>query len=94
MQLLDGRNFGSAVDIAAPGYERVEEKYATATGISDATAFVAGIAGMLYTLEPSVEPKLTLAYVKSIIMDTAEGIKDSKEEKTLSFGRVNAATAQ
>ncbi|EER08738.1 hypothetical protein Pmar_PMAR008567 [Perkinsus marinus ATCC 50983] len=49
---------------------------------------------MLYSLEPSLEAKLTPAYIKSIIKDTAtKGVKDSKGEKTLSFGRVNAAAA-
>ncbi|EER08778.1 hypothetical protein Pmar_PMAR017890 [Perkinsus marinus ATCC 50983] len=71
MQLDDESNFGSAVDIAAPG-----------------------IAGMLYSLEPSLKTKLTPAYIKSVIMVTAtKGVKDNKGEKTLSFGRVDAAAA-
>ncbi|EER13645.1 hypothetical protein Pmar_PMAR022664 [Perkinsus marinus ATCC 50983] len=83
MQLTDGSNFGSAVDIAAPG-----------KGTSGAAAIVAGIAGMLYSLEPSLKAKLTPAYIKSIIKDTAtQGVKDSKGVETLTFGRVNAAAA-
>ncbi|EEQ99588.1 hypothetical protein Pmar_PMAR029419 [Perkinsus marinus ATCC 50983] len=86
MQLTDGSNFGSAVDIAAPGNGIVttdlKGKYAT------------GIAGMLYSLEPSLKAKLTPAYIKSIIKDTAtQGVKDSKGVETLTFGRVNAAAA-
>ncbi|EER07921.1 hypothetical protein Pmar_PMAR009009, partial [Perkinsus marinus ATCC 50983] len=69
-------------------------KYATAKGTSAAAAIVAGIAGMLYSLEPSLKAKLTPTYIKSIIKDTAtQGVKDSKGEKTLPFGRVNAAAA-
>ncbi|EER08736.1 thermitase, putative [Perkinsus marinus ATCC 50983] len=98
MQLHDASNFGSAVDIAAPGYKisttHLDGQYSQDTGTSAAAAIVAGIAGMLYSLEPSLKTKLTPAYIKSIIMDTAtKGVKDSKGEKTLSFGRVNAAAA-
>ncbi|EER04950.1 thermitase, putative [Perkinsus marinus ATCC 50983] len=98
MQLDDESNFGSAVDIAAPGYNLAEtnlnEGYSRGTGTSGAAAIVAGIAGMLYSLEPSLKTKLTPAYIKSVIMDTAtKGVKDNKGEKTLSFGRVNAAAA-
>ncbi|EER00759.1 major intracellular serine protease precursor, putative [Perkinsus marinus ATCC 50983] len=98
MQLYDGSNFGSDVDIAAPGYRIFETDlgglYGAGTGTSAAAAIVAGIAGMLYSLEPSVKTKLTPDYIKSIIMDTAtKGVKDSKGKKTLSFGRVNAAAA-
>ncbi|EER18651.1 Thermitase, putative, partial [Perkinsus marinus ATCC 50983] len=98
MQLTDGSNFGSAVDIAAPGNEIVttdlKGKYATGKGTSGAAAIVAGIAGMLYSLEPSLKAKLTPAYIKSIIKDTAtQGVKDSKGVETLTFGRVNAAAA-
>ncbi|EER07813.1 thermitase, putative [Perkinsus marinus ATCC 50983] len=98
MQLEDKSNFGSAVDIAAPGYDIattfLEGVYGTTSGTSGAAAIVAGIAGMLYSLEPSLEVKLTPAYIKSIIKDTATGgIKGSKGKKTMSFGRVNAAAA-
>ncbi|EER14668.1 subtilisin, putative [Perkinsus marinus ATCC 50983] len=98
MQLTDESNFGSAVDIAAPGYDIVqtslEGEYGWGSGTSAAAAIVAGIAGMLYSLEPSVETRLTPAYIKKIIKDTAtKGVKDSKGKKTLSFGRVNAAAA-
>ncbi|EER10308.1 Thermophilic serine proteinase precursor, putative, partial [Perkinsus marinus ATCC 50983] len=98
LQLVGISNFGLAVDIAAPGSEIVVthlgDKYATVTGTSGASAIVAGIAGLLYTLEPSAKTKLTPAYIKSIIRDTATaGVKDSKGEKTLPFGRVNAAAA-
>ncbi|EER02410.1 thermitase, putative [Perkinsus marinus ATCC 50983] len=100
MQLEDRSNysFGLAVDIAAPGYDIattfLEGVYGAVSGTSGAAAIVAGIAGMLYSLEPSLEDKLTPAYIKSIIMDTATGgIKDSKGKKTMSFGRVNAAAA-
>ncbi|EER06568.1 thermitase, putative [Perkinsus marinus ATCC 50983] len=98
MQLMDQSNFGLAVDIAAPGYKTVatilEGEYGTRSGTSGAAAIVAGIAGMLYSLEPSLKAKLTPTYIKSIIKDTAtQGVKDSKGEKTLPFGRVNAAAA-
>ncbi|EER17888.1 subtilisin, putative [Perkinsus marinus ATCC 50983] len=98
MQLMDESNFGSAVDIAAPGSETVVTSlngtYGIGEGTSGAAAIVAGIAGMLYSLEPSLKVKLTPGYVKSIIMNTTtEDVKDSKGEKTLSFGRVDAAAA-
>ncbi|EEQ98933.1 thermitase, putative [Perkinsus marinus ATCC 50983] len=98
MRLEDVSNFGSAVDIAAPGYLILDTDlgglYSAGTGTSGAAAIVAGIAGMLYSLEPSAKTKLTPAYIKSIIMDTAtKGVTDSEGKKTLSFGRVNAAAA-
>ncbi|EER17889.1 thermitase, putative [Perkinsus marinus ATCC 50983] len=98
MQLMDESNFGSAVDIAAPGSETVvtslDGTYGIGEGTSGAAAIVAGIAGMLYSLEPSLKVKLTPGYVRSIIMNTTtEDVKDSKGEKTLSFGRVDAAAA-
>ncbi|EER05583.1 thermitase, putative [Perkinsus marinus ATCC 50983] len=98
MRLTVESNFGSAVDIAAPGNKIFETvikgQYATAKGTSEAAAIVAGIAGMLYSLEPSLKTKLTPAYIKSIIKDTAtQGLKDSKGVKTMPFGRVNAAAA-
>ncbi|EER07818.1 thermitase, putative [Perkinsus marinus ATCC 50983] len=98
MQLMDESNFGSAVDIAAPGYNIAttlpQGECGPISGTSGAAAIVAGIAGMLYSLEPSLEVKLTPAYIKSIIKDTATGgIKGSKGKKTMSFGRVNAAAA-
>ncbi|EER20086.1 thermitase, putative [Perkinsus marinus ATCC 50983] len=101
MQLTDESDFGSAVDIAAPGYkigttflEGPEGMYGVVSGTSAAAAIVAGIAGMLYSLEPSLKAELTPAYIKSIIMDTATaGVKDSGGKRTLSFGRVNAAAA-
>ncbi|EER14667.1 thermophilic serine proteinase precursor, putative [Perkinsus marinus ATCC 50983] len=98
MELVSTSNFGSAVDIAAPGNEIVSttlgEEYVQVRGTSAAAAIVAGIAGMLYSLEPSLKTKLTPAYIKSIIKDTAtQGVKDSKGVETLTFGRVNAAAA-
>ncbi|EER06666.1 subtilisin, putative [Perkinsus marinus ATCC 50983] len=98
MQLMIESNFGSAVDIAAPGNEifttDLKGGYTRVSGTSDAAAIVASIAGMLYSLEPSLKTKLTPAYIKSIIKDTAtKGVKDSEGKKTLSFGRVNAAAA-
>ncbi|EER06676.1 Thermitase, putative [Perkinsus marinus ATCC 50983] len=98
MELTELSDFGLAVDIAAPGYKIattfLKGEYGTASGTSEASAVVAGIAGMLYSLEPSVKAKLIPAYIKKIIMDTAtQGLKDSKGVKTLPFGRVNAAAA-
>ncbi|EER05608.1 thermitase, putative [Perkinsus marinus ATCC 50983] len=98
MRLSDDSNFGSAVDIAAPGEGIVttdlKGKYSQDTGTSVSAAIVAGIAGMLYSLEPSLKNKLAPADIKRIIKDTAtQGLKDSKGEKTLPFGRVNAAAA-
>ncbi|EEQ99506.1 thermitase, putative, partial [Perkinsus marinus ATCC 50983] len=98
MQLDDESNFGSAVDIAAPGYQILATtstgKYGKGTGTSGAAAIVAGMAGMLYSLEPSQHAKLTPGYIRSIIKNTATpGVMDSKGGKVLTFGRVNAEAA-
>ncbi|EER04804.1 hypothetical protein Pmar_PMAR026355 [Perkinsus marinus ATCC 50983] len=79
MQLDDESNFGSAVDIAAPGYQILATtptgKYGKGTGTSAAAAIVAG-------------------YIRSIIKNTATpGVMDSKGGKVLTFGRVNAEAA-
>ncbi|EER07451.1 thermitase, putative [Perkinsus marinus ATCC 50983] len=98
MQLDDESNFGSAVDVAAPGYQILGTTptgtYSKGTGTCGATGIIAGIAGMLYSLEPSQHAKLTPAYIRNIIKNTAtRGVIDSKGEKFLTFGRVNAEAA-
>ncbi|EER04322.1 thermitase, putative [Perkinsus marinus ATCC 50983] len=98
MQLDDESNFGSAVDIAAPGYQILATtttgKYSKGTGTSGAAAIIAGMAGALYSLEPSQHAKLTPAYIRNIIKNTAtRGVIDSEGEKFLAFGRVNAEAA-
>ncbi|EEQ99945.1 thermitase, putative [Perkinsus marinus ATCC 50983] len=98
MQLDDESNFGSTVDIATPGYRLLATStggtYKLVTGTSAAAAIAAGVAGMLYSLEPSQKAELTPNYIKTIIKETATpGVKDNKGKKTLSFGRLDAVAA-
>ncbi|EER18432.1 Thermitase, putative [Perkinsus marinus ATCC 50983] len=98
MQLDDESNFGSPVDIAAPGYRLLTTapngEYVKITGTSGAAAIIAGVAGMLYSLEASQHTKLTPGYIRSIIKKTATaGVMDNKRKKFLTFGRVNAEAA-
>ncbi|KAF4659350.1 hypothetical protein FOL47_007605 [Perkinsus chesapeaki] len=94
MKLADFSNFASYVDIAAPGIELTTtgnvDDYDTMSGTSPASAIVAGVVAMLYSLTPSLSP----GDVKKILKDTSKkGLKDSTGKIALPFGRVDADKA-
>ena len=91
--LLSSSNWGRAhVDVAAPG----EQIFSTLpnnrsgfmTGTSQATAFVSGIAAMLFAEDPT----LTFTEVREIIMNSVDQMPQLKT-RLLSGGKVNAFAA-
>ena len=93
---MDGKrfyqsNFGSGIDIAAPGAQiistHINGKYRLLSGTSMATAHVAGIAGLVF----SKRINLTHEEVRDILVSTATPIPDSPE--FLGAGQINAKRA-
>jgi len=86
-------NYGvQSVHVAAPGKEILSTwlggKYEEHSGTSMATPFVAGVAGLIL----SVEPNLSVKEVRDRLIDTVDKL-DSLKGKIASGGRVNAARA-
>ena len=86
-------NYGAkGVHVAAPGHEILSTwlggKYEEHSGTSMATPFVAGVAGLVL----SVEPNLSVKELRDRLMNTSDKL-DSLKGKVVSGGRVNAARA-
>ncbi len=86
-------NFGAkSVHVAAPGKEILSTwlggEYEEHSGTSMATPFVAGVAGLVL----SVEPNLSVKELRDRLMNTVDKL-DSLKGKVVSGGRVNAARA-
>ncbi|WP_286823056.1 S8 family peptidase, partial [Idiomarina sp. UBA1919] len=81
-----------SVDLGAPGTEilstYLDGGYATATGTSMSSPHVAGVAGLVWSIDPS----LSIAEVKQILMDSGESIP-ALSGKTASGKRLNALSA-
>ncbi|KAF4660087.1 Suppressor of the cold-sensitive snRNP bioproteinsis mutant brr1-1 [Perkinsus chesapeaki] len=94
MRLAGSSNFASYLDIAAPGVGIMTTgnyvRYQIRKGTSAASAIVAGVAAMLYSVAPNLSP----GGIKKILKDTStKGLKDSTGKTTLPFGRVDADKA-
>lgn len=92
-QLASFSNFGAKdVHVAAPGKEILSTwlngGYEEHSGTSMATPFVAGVAGLVL----SVEPNLSVKELRERLINTADKL-DSLKGKVSSGGRVNAARA-
>jgi thermitase len=86
-------NYGAkGVHVAAPGKEILSTwlggKYEEHSGTSMATPFVAGVAGLIL----SVEPNLSVKELRDRLINTVDKL-DSLKGKVVSGGRVNAARA-
>lgn len=86
-------NFGlNSVQVAAPGLSILStiptSTYGLESGTSQATPFVSGLAGLLYSLNPN----LSYLEVRSIIFNTVD-ILPSLNNKILTSGRINAFRA-
>ncbi|HEX8145996.1 MAG TPA: S8 family serine peptidase [Pyrinomonadaceae bacterium] len=92
-ELASFSNYGAkGVHVAAPGKEILSTwlggEYEEHSGTSMATPFVAGVAGLVL----SVEPNLSVKELRDRLMNTADRL-DSLKGKVVSGGRVNAARA-
>src|SRR5919205_476360 len=92
-ELASFSNYGAkGVHVAAPGKEILSTwlggTYRDASGTSMATPFVAGVAGLVL----SVEPNLSVKELRDRLLNTSDKL-DSLKGKVASGGRVNAARA-
>jgi len=82
----------SYVEVAAPGvsiYSTVLGFYGTKSGTSMSTPHVAGLAALIWSLEPG----LTNAEVRQIIQDTAKDLGDPGKDDYFGYGRIDAQQA-
>ncbi len=92
-ELASFSNYGAkSVHVAAPGKEILSTwlggAYEEHSGTSMATPFVAGVAGLIL----SVEPNLTVKELRERLLGTVDRL-DSLQGKVVTGGRVNAARA-
>lgn len=91
-KLIPASNWGKTVDVAAPGGGilslQQNQTYGFMNGTSQATAFVSGLAGLLWTMNP----KLKAGDIKNIIEGTVAKSVHLKS-KVASEGHVDAALA-
>jgi subtilisin family serine protease len=80
---------GDFVDVAAPGcsvWSTVPGGYGWKSGTSMATPHVAGLAALIFSLDPS----LSAAEVRALIEKNADDLGDSGPDKMFGRGRINA----
>lgn len=86
-------NYGDAIDLVAPGASVYSTttggSYRSGSGTSFATPIAAGVAALVY----SVNPELTPSQVEQILFSTADDIGDVGEDSIFGHGRVNAHAA-
>lgn len=93
---------GPEVDVSAPGeyifstfnpkYQNLNANYAWATGTSMATPIVSGLAGLIYSKNPSISVGDLMNLIKYTCDDVNSSIFRGVDE-FLGYGRVNAKTA-
>lgn len=89
-------NFGTSIDMAAPGHEifttgnpvKTITRYSSFTGTSAAAPHVTGVAGLML----AANPYLTPAAIKKILKESSDPLYNQKGV-SLSFGRINAFRA-
>lgn len=91
--LADFSNYGSSVDIAAPGVDIISTypggRYVHASGTSQATPFVSGVAALLKTKEPD----LTVKELTDRLLATATDLGKTGRDSLYGYGLVNAYRA-
>jgi thermitase len=92
-QRADFSNANSDVEIAAPGVDVLStfagNLYLELSGTSMATPHVSGVAGVLFTQNPSA----TAASVRSTLTSTADDLGPAGRDPSFGFGRVNLCRA-
>ncbi len=88
-------NFGTALDIVAPGTSIYTTKTGAAYGSFSGTSFSSPIAAGLAALVFALNPQLTPAEVENLILANCVDLGTAGEDKTFGRGRINAgATLQ
>lgn len=86
-------NYGSALEIMAPGAQiwstKAGDAYQELSGTSTATPFVAGVAGLML----SVNPGLTPAGLRTVLNQTAADLGATGWDSTTGWGLVDARAA-
>jgi len=86
-------NFGSFVDLSAPGVNIVttwnRSRYVYASGTSFSSPIVAGVAGLIWSLNPN----LTNDEVAQLLKDTSDDLGSPGYDIYFGSGRVNSNTA-
>lgn len=92
-QKAEFSNFGPNIDVAAPGVNIAStfpgEQYAALSGTSMASPHVAGLAGLIR----SVNPKLTNEEVANMIKETATDLGTIGKDPYYGYGEINIAKA-
>lgn len=86
-------NYGSYVDVAAPGVSiystLLSNSYGSSSGTSMATPFVSGLAALIWSLAPD----LTNDEIEEIIENTAVDLGATGRDNYFGWGRIDAAEA-
>jgi len=91
-QLYAWSNTGNTIDLSAPGNVYTTDMsggYSAGGGTSYSAPIVAGVAGLLF----SINPNLTADQVENILKSSADDLGPSGQDSSYGFGRVNAARA-
>lgn len=85
-------NYGPRLDITAPGssiYSTFPGTYSYLSGTSMATPHVAGLAALIWSMDPT----LTATQVRNIIQTTADDLGTAGWDQYFGYGRINAYQA-
>ncbi|MFC1806098.1 S8 family serine peptidase, partial [Planctomycetota bacterium] len=86
-------NYGAYIDCVAPGSSVLStytlDRYATVSGTSFSSPITAGLATLIYALNPSYTP----TEVENFILNTCVDLGDPGDDNTFGHGRINAAAA-
>lgn len=92
-QLANFSNYGSPLDLVAPGSgiytTSPGNSYASWNGTSFASPLAAGVAALLYSISPSFTP----AQIRNFLLATALDLGPSGKDNSFGFGRLDAAAA-
>ena len=86
-------NYGPELELCAPGVSiascRRNDTYVNKSGTSMATPFIAGVAGLVLSMNPS----FSNALVRSILQKTADDLGSTGWDEYYGYGKVNASQA-
>jgi Zn-dependent metalloprotease/subtilisin family serine protease len=92
-EITDYSNRGTGLDVVAPG-DRIPSLYPDGQvyyldGTSMATPHVAAVAGLLYSIKPSIK----FTEVLEVLQETSDDLGDAGYDHVYGWGRLNAAAA-